>query len=69
VTYNEPNPSAVEHKKISDIKHLHPFKNKVIPFVLHSIFSRPDWQYNYYLLSLHIFAEDRMAGDSENNED
>jgi hypothetical protein len=37
VTYNEPNPSAVEHKKVYDIKHLHPFKNKVIPFVLHSI--------------------------------
>jgi hypothetical protein len=42
VTYNGPNPSAVDHKKISDIKHLHPFKHKVASFVLHFIYSLAD---------------------------
>jgi hypothetical protein len=42
VTYSEPNPSVVDHKKISDIKHLHPFKHKVTLFVLHFIYSLAD---------------------------
>jgi hypothetical protein len=36
-TFSEPKASTVEHNKVSDIKHLHPFKNKVIPPMQHSI--------------------------------
>ena len=33
-TQRVPRISTAEHKKVSEIKHLHPFKHEVVPFML-----------------------------------
>lgn len=48
VTYNEPKASATEHRKVSDIKHLHPFKNKKMEWLVTVKIIKIDksWWYN-----------------------
>jgi hypothetical protein len=67
-TFSEPKASTAEHKKVSDIKHLHPFKNKVIPLTQHSI-PLSKTVYRNLLTFLGRVTKNRMAGNSEDNED
>jgi hypothetical protein len=67
MTFSEPKASAAEHK-VSDIKHLHPFKNKVIPPTQHSIPLRKT-DYRNLLTLLICVTENGMAANSEDNED
>jgi hypothetical protein len=63
LAYNEPNTFVAEHRKISDIKYLHPFTNKVILLILQSI--TLCWADHTKLLTCLIYdTENGMAGHS-----
>jgi hypothetical protein len=68
--YTPPKPSTAGHKKISDIKHLNPFSNKVVSSTSQFIsLYLDDYEKLLIFPSYPCRTENRMVSHGENNED